>query len=273
MWFDDDQTVGNWVLWYRAAPGAEKLPGPCRFTSEAYDNVHWSNPGAGEDSSIPPTYYKGQNPYGLTGKTGPCGPLDWFAEGAPSDAPALPRNAQGVPTCCVTSLDFELCSCSSVAIPTPPIVDIVSLTVWLWLLPGDALTSVQLTLSSTVYGAGTVYFDGIVAPTSSFVVKVNGYGYDIVQITLPITPTPVPSLPRFISLQNAIVPSGNPVFWDQSDGHQTAQQTFTGPIPSETWLMENSLAGTVTDNTNGFANNFDVQGYVINLGFIVSNSF
>lgn len=100
MWFDNARTVGDVVTWYFTPPGAKFLPVENRFSSETWDTVHFWGEGAGEAWDHVPTYSKGSPPGPFTGQGGVCGKMSWFTDGAPSDAPALPRNNAGLPACC-----------------------------------------------------------------------------------------------------------------------------------------------------------------------------
>lgn len=99
MWFDNAKTIGGWVQWYWAPKGSKPLPFPTRFTSETWDTVHWQCEGAGEDDLTAPIWYSGASPGPFKGRSW-CGPAEWFISGCPSDAPPLPKNAQGLPRCC-----------------------------------------------------------------------------------------------------------------------------------------------------------------------------
>lgn len=87
MWWDEGQTRGSWVRWY-FVDGAKPLPFPHRFSSEWWDEVHWYNGGAGEDDATEYVYDKGAPPHPRPPGIRPCGPADWWANGAPSNAPA-----------------------------------------------------------------------------------------------------------------------------------------------------------------------------------------
>lgn len=99
VYWDNAKTRSSLIVWYRVSDETPFFPGPHVFSSETYDTCHWWNPGAGEDDQSPPAWYDGADPVGFT-PTVPCGSLDWFANGAPSDAPAIPRDVDGFPACC-----------------------------------------------------------------------------------------------------------------------------------------------------------------------------
>lgn len=99
MFFDAAQTIRAKVRYYFALPTAKPLPFPSRFVSQHWDTVHWKTVGPGEDVSVNTSYDKGKPPAKLTGDHW-CGPVDWWRNGAPSNAPPLVRNIFGVAECC-----------------------------------------------------------------------------------------------------------------------------------------------------------------------------
>jgi PEP-CTERM motif-containing protein len=89
-----------------------------------------------------------------------------------------------------------------------------------WEYAGDVLTSVDWSITSqpvggTVYGSGTAGGKNL---TDQFL-SVNQYGYDIDQITVTGLNVPLSSGKTYwLNLENAVVPSGNPVYWDENSG-------------------------------------------------------
>jgi hypothetical protein len=89
-----------------------------------------------------------------------------------------------------------------------------------WEYAGDVLTSVDWSITSypvggTVYGSGTASGANL---TDQFI-SVNQYGYDIDKITVTGLNVPLSSGSTYwLNLQNAVVPSGNPVYWDENSG-------------------------------------------------------
>jgi hypothetical protein len=89
-----------------------------------------------------------------------------------------------------------------------------------WESPGDILTSVDWSITAypvggTVYGSGTASGKDL---TDQFL-SVNQYGYDIDKITVTGLNVGLTSGPTYwLNLQNAVVPSGNPVYWDENSG-------------------------------------------------------
>lgn len=117
MFWDAAQTVSSTVRWFFVDDSTPFCPFPHRFSSEIWDGTHWGNPGAGEDPLSTQPYDKGAppapiEPIILPGDL-PCGPPEWFREGAPSDAPPEVW-ANGIPACCHGAFRVGACSCSRV---------------------------------------------------------------------------------------------------------------------------------------------------------------
>jgi hypothetical protein len=88
-----------------------------------------------------------------------------------------------------------------------------------WEFPGDALTSVGWSITSqpdygTVYGSGTASGKNL---TDQFI-STNQYGYDIDRITVTGLNIGLNAATYWLNLQNAVVPSGDPVYWDENSG-------------------------------------------------------
>ena len=85
-----------------------------------------------------------------------------------------------------------------------------------WLFPGDVLESVEVTMTSNAFG-GTIYFDQEVNLTQSNC-NVNGYGYDVCTMAGSFSGPTLQTGTYWLALQNAVVNSGNPVYWDENSG-------------------------------------------------------
>jgi hypothetical protein len=105
-----------------------------------------------------------------------------------------------------------------------------------WLFPGDVLTSAEVWINSDAGLGGTTYFDQVVNFTASNCF-VNGSGFNICAETATFDG---PTLDRgnyWLSLGNASVPSGDPVYWDNNGGvgcHSLG-------CPSQTWMNEGTI--------------------------------
>jgi hypothetical protein len=123
-----------------------------------------------------------------------------------------------------------------------------------WESRGDVLTSVDWSIteypvSGTVYGSGTASGKNL---TDQFI-SVNQYGYDIDQITVTGLKVNLLSGPTYwLNLQNAVVPSGNPVYWDENSGIGCkGDDGMGGGCPSQA-----SSGGVGTDPAEAF----DING-------------
>jgi len=121
-----------------------------------------------------------------------------------------------------------------------------------WLLPGDTLTSVDWAVGKCEFcsdlARGTASGPNL---TTSFM-KTNQYGYNIWAIGITGLNIPVSGgLPDayWLTVENAVVPSGDPVYWDENDGPSMAYteciQNGSGCIPSESFNIV-GIPGTGT---------------------------
>jgi hypothetical protein len=122
-----------------------------------------------------------------------------------------------------------------------------------WLFSGDTQVSVEVSITSLENG-GTSYFDQTVNFTQSDCV-VNSYGYNICTETTSFNVPTLNAGTYWVNLQNASVPSGEPVYWDENSGvgctgegcPSLASQNSVGTIPSESF----TILGSTTTTTYG----------------------
>ena len=114
---------------------------------------------------------------------------------------------------------------------------ISSLSFGAWLFPGDTLSSVEVSITSSPFG-GTTYFDRVlnVAQEGCFG---NQYGFNVcTEVSESFNgPTLQPGT-YWVNLQNASVSSGDPVYWDENSGPSLAEENSVGTIPSESFSVE-----------------------------------
>lgn len=115
----------------------------------------------------------------------------------------------------------------------------------MWLYQFDTLTSAELSITSLPFG-GTTYFD----QTVSFAqgpCTTNQYGYSVCTETtnLNYSQAILNNGSYWLTLQNASVSSGNPVYWDENFGPSKAKDSSVLP----TALM-GSEAFTVLGDTS-----------------------
>ena len=122
-----------------------------------------------------------------------------------------------------------------------------------WLLPGDTLESVEVTITSSEFG-GTLYFDQSVNLTATGCVA-NQYGYDVCQENGLFHGPTMNGGTYWVTLQNGVVNDGDPVYWDENAGvgcHSVGcpslpSENSLGTILSESFTM----LGTVQTGTGG----------------------
>jgi len=113
----------------------------------------------------------------------------------------------------------------------------------MWLIPGDTLTSAELSITSSEFG-GTSYFDQTVSFTQG-ACTVNSYGYNVCNEGTTFSGPTLNTGTYWLNLQNASVPSGDPVYWDENSGPSMASENSVGSIPSESF----TVLGTTTTTT------------------------
>src|SRR5271165_1718130 len=128
--------------------------------------------------------------------------------------------------------------------------------------PGDDLISVDWSVTSgensgTVYGSGTASGSQL---TDKYV-STNEFGYYVNLITVTgLNVNLSGGKTYWLTLQNAMVPSGDPVFWDENDGvgcggdngkgggcPSQASENTIGTIPSEDFTISGSGTGTTPE--------------------------
>jgi len=98
----------------------------------------------------------------------------------------------------------------------------------MWLVPGDTLTSAELSITSLPFG-GTQYFDQTVTFTQG-PCTTNQYGYSVCTETTGFNGPTLNVGTYWLSLQNASVPSGDPVYWDENNGPSRAKDSSVLPM-------------------------------------------
>jgi hypothetical protein len=112
-----------------------------------------------------------------------------------------------------------------------------------WSFSGDTLTSAEVSITSSENG-GTSYFDRTVNFTMGTCTG-NQYGYNVCTVTTSFNGPTLNAGTYWVNLQNASVPSGDPVYWDENSGvgctspgcPSSASQNDVGTIPSESFTI------------------------------------
>ena len=124
-----------------------------------------------------------------------------------------------------------------------PNATITGMSFGAWLFPGDTLTSVELSITSDEFG-GTTYFDQVVNFTASNCF-LNGFGYNVCEETGSFNGPNLANGTYWMNLQNAVVPNGDPVYWDENSGigcHSEGcpslpSENTVGTIPPESFTI------------------------------------
>jgi len=119
-------------------------------------------------------------------------------------------------------------------------------------LPGDTLESVEVSITSNENG-GTSYFDQVVNTTQSNCFG-NQYGYNICTQSATFNGPTLSNGNYWLNLQNGVVNSGDPVYWDENSGvgcqssgcPSQASENTLGTIPSESFTLYGNTSGTGT---------------------------
>lgn len=114
----------------------------------------------------------------------------------------------------------------------------------IWLFPGDTLTSAELSITSEE-NFGTSYFDQTVGFTQGSC-TVNQYGYNVCTENTTFNGPTLNAGTYWLNLQNASVPSGDPVYWDENSGPSQASNNSVGTMPGEAFTLLGSQSSTTT---------------------------
>jgi hypothetical protein len=117
----------------------------------------------------------------------------------------------------------------------------------MWLYPGDTLTSAEMSITSNE-NSGTSYFDQIVIFTQG-ACTVNQYGYNVCQENTAFNGPLLNAGTYWLNLQNAVVSSGDPVYWDENSGPSQASNNSVGTMPGEAFTLLGSGSTTTTSTS------------------------
>ena len=118
----------------------------------------------------------------------------------------------------------------------------------MWEFPGDTLTSAELSITSSENG-GTSYFDQTVNFTQGGCTA-NQYGYNVCNENTTFGGPTLNSGTYWMNLQNASVPSGDPIYWDENSGPSSASESSVGTIPSESFTVLGSSASSSSSSSS-----------------------
>jgi len=112
-----------------------------------------------------------------------------------------------------------------------------------WLFPGDTLSTAELSITSGE-NSGTSFFDQTVSFTQGSCAS-NGFGFSVCLESSTFSGPSLAAGTYWVNLQNASVPSGDPVYWDENSGvgcggmgcPSQASENTVGSIPSESFTV------------------------------------
>ena len=128
-----------------------------------------------------------------------------------------------------------------------------------WLIPGDTQVSAELSIRTQPNG-GTSFFDQFMNFTQSNCTT-NAYGYSVCAETASFNGPHLAAGTYWINLQNASIPNGDPVLWDENSGfgcdspgcpsqaYSNTHGITYGTIPSESFTIygNGSTTGTTPE--------------------------
>jgi hypothetical protein len=116
-----------------------------------------------------------------------------------------------------------------------------------WIFPGDLMESAQVSFTSNEFG-GTTYFDQQVNFSQSGCSSPNQYGYDVCNELGSFSEVALNAGTYWLTLQNAVVNDGDPVYWDENGGPSSASNNSVGTLQGESFTVLGS-AGSGTGTT------------------------
>ena len=121
-----------------------------------------------------------------------------------------------------------------------------------WEFPGDTMLSVDWSITSAENG-GTTFGSGTASVTDKYISS-NQFGYNVDRISVTgLDVFTTSGSTYWLNLQNAVISSGDPVFWDENSGvgcegygcPSSASESAIGTIPSEAFTI--NPEGTVPE--------------------------
>jgi hypothetical protein len=125
-----------------------------------------------------------------------------------------------------------------------------TVTFGVWLFPGDSVSSVQIDFGSSSFG--TDIFSGVEVVRQASDLGINQFGFDLQQVYSALPDIPLPSGTTWLTLSNAVPPSGDPIYWDENSGvgcmspgcPSLAYENTIGSIPSEAFTLTGTTGTT-----------------------------
>jgi len=125
-----------------------------------------------------------------------------------------------------------------------------------WLYPGDEVLSLDWSVGTDPFGSDLG--QGTAFVTDQFVSS-NQFGYEIHTGGIAGFNVNISS-GNWVTLQNASVASGNPVYWDENAGPSAAQDSSVGTIPSESFNVSGGGNACTPEQSGNFKVVHDFSG-------------
>jgi hypothetical protein len=114
-----------------------------------------------------------------------------------------------------------------------------------WLEPGDVLESAEVSFTS-MEGGGTTFFDQTVNFTQSGCAA-NQLGFNVCNEVGSFPGVAMNAGTYWLNVGNAVVNTGDPVYWDENSGPSSSSNNSVGVIGSESFtILGSSGSGTGT---------------------------
>ncbi len=113
---------------------------------------------------------------------------------------------------------------------------------WAWLFPGDTMTSVEIQIGDGAFGNNLMDLTVDVSASDCFT---NQFGYNVCMESANFSGPHLTNGAYWVSLGNAMIPSGDPAFWDMNSGAgcqslgcpSLAFDNSLGTLPSESFTI------------------------------------
>ena len=118
------------------------------------------------------------------------------------------------------------------------------LTFGAWAFPGDVLESAGVQITSSEFG-GTSFYSGTVNFTQT-ACSSNQYGFNVCTESSDSSfgTVNLAAGTYWLNLDNAVVNTGDPIYWDENSGPSMASENSVGTIPSEAFTVLGSTTTT-----------------------------
>ena len=113
--------------------------------------------------------------------------------------------------------------------------NVTGLSFGVWVFPGDVIENVQVAITSQAFG-GTIYSNQVVSLTQSNC-SGNQYGFNVCTASGNFSGPNLSIGTYWVNLSNAVVDTGDPVYWDENSGPSSAEENSLGTIPSEAFTI------------------------------------